>query len=95
MRQDPAAQVRFHFRDHEGGEHGRFSCRLELREEGLPVGLDRLVEHGVLGLVALVLRIRVGGRMGIRAGAWIGHPHSSARGRARFRGASTTSARCR
>jgi hypothetical protein len=33
MRQDPAAQVRFHFRGHEGGEHGRFSGRLELREE--------------------------------------------------------------
>jgi hypothetical protein len=58
MRQDPAAQVRFHFRDHEGGEHGRFSGRLELGEECLPVLLHRLVEHGVLGSMSLISRCR-------------------------------------
>ena len=83
MRQDAAAQVPFDFRVHERREDRRFSGGVDLGQERLPVFLDRLVEHGVLGPVALVLRIRVGGRKGSRAGAWIGHPRSSARGRAR------------
>jgi hypothetical protein len=54
VRQDPTAQERLHFRDHERWEHRRFGGGLELGEERLPVGLDRPVKHGVLGPVALV-----------------------------------------
>jgi len=53
VRQDPAAEVRLHLCDHEGGEWG-FGGGLELGEERLPVGLDCLVEHGRLRLMPLV-----------------------------------------
>jgi hypothetical protein len=53
-RQDRAAEVRLHFCDHERGEHRWFGGGLELGEERLPVGLDRLVENGLFRLMSLV-----------------------------------------